>query len=229
MTRPWQTIDREATSNGTLSLTRRGQDEFVIRIDNHVLMSSRYHRSEAELGRHAGQALGENPNPSVLVAGLGMGFTLRAALDVLPASARVTVAELEPVVVRWCRGPLRELTGSAIDDPRVDVCIADVAELISNAAPRAYDAIVLDVFQGTHDANDDPGHPIYGRSALERTRTALADAGVFAVWTEEPDVGFEKRLDLVGFSVERMRTGRGGPRYVVYLARKRGSKGRPRR
>lgn len=219
--RPWTTLAHADTDEGRMTLMRRG-DEFLIRMRRYILMSSRNHRSEKMLGQAACDALGHRKAPRLLVAGLGMGFTLRAVLDELPSNARVDVAELNPVVVEWCRGPLRTLTDGAVDDPRVEVRVTDVRRLIAAAASHgpAYDAVVLDLYQGTHDANSERGHPFYGRRALERTRRALTDGGVLAVWTEYADRGFEERLDAVGFNVERRRTGKGGPRYVVYLGRK---------
>ena len=159
----------------------------------------------------------------MLIGGLGMAFTLRAALDALSPDARVTVAELNPAVERWCRGPLRGLTDGAVEDPRVEVRIGDVAQVIAQAAHGrgVYDAIVLDLYQGTHDANDDPLDPFYGRKALENTRKALRDDGVFAVWTEFPDPVFEKRLATVGFDCRRTSPGKGGPRHIVYVATKK--------
>lgn len=220
MTQPWTTIDQVETDEGPMTLMRRGEDEYIIRMEHFILMSSRYHRSEAALGSLACDALGKRPEARVLVAGLGMGFTLRAVLDGLGPDACVTVAELNPAVIEWCKGPLAELTDRASEDPRVRVKLADVAHEIAAAAGRSqpFDAIVLDLYQGTDDANADPAHPVYGRAALEVIRAALKPAGVFAVWTEDPDPRFEKRLEKVGFAVERHRAGKGGPRYVVYLA-----------
>lgn len=224
MAKPWVTLDRAETDEGWMTLMRRG-DEYVIRMEQYVLMSSRYHRSEAALATEACSAVDPGSRPRALVAGLGMGYTLRAALDCLPTGARVTVAELNPVVARWCRGPLAELTGHALGDPRVDLRIVDVAELISAAAhgrAKAYDAIMLDLYQGTHDANDDPDHPVYGRAALERARRALTPRGILAVWTESADPGFERRAAKAGFRLERRRSGRGGPRYVIYVVTRAG-------
>jgi spermidine synthase len=221
MTRPWQAIDDEVTDEGTMILLQRGEDEFIIRMDHYTLMTSEYHLSEVELGRAACREL-ESPHPRVLVAGLGMGFTLRAALDALPAAARVLVCELTPVVADWCRGPLARLSGNALSDPRVELVIDDVRRVIADAARRAtpFDAIVLDLYQGTHDANDDPRHPYYGRRALETTRQALAPRGVLGVWTEEADRRFEERLQRIGFDVRRLVPDTGGPRHVVYVARR---------
>ena len=249
MALPWKTIAYADTEEGTLTLVRRG-DDFLIKLEHDILMTSIFHRSEAALGSQACETLAAHRCPRVLIAGLGMGFTLRAALDVLPGSAKVIVAELNPAVVGWCRGPLAALTSSAVDDPRVEVHVGDVADLIASAAisqtdhgeakrmPQAparpqrssvqrlpvrlessYDAIILDLYQGTHGANKDPGHPFFGRAALERTRNALAKAGLFAIWTEDPDPRFERRLRQVGFDVQYHRP-KGGPRHVVYIATK---------
>jgi len=226
MARPWTTLERVTTQEGPLELRRRGDDEFLITVAGRVLMASAAHRSEAFLASAACSRLTARPRPRVLIGGLGMGYTLRAALDSLPAAARVTVAELTPKVLDWCRGPLAALTAGAVDDPRVRVEIADVADLIAVAAAKGtakaggepWDAILLDLYEGPREASDELGAPFYGRRALETTRAALAPGGVFAVWSEDPDAAFEKRLAATGFRVERRRPRSGGPRHVVYLA-----------
>jgi spermidine synthase len=156
-----------------------------------------------------------------------MGYTLRAALDALPRNARVVVAEIEPAIVRWCRGPLAGLHRRAVDDPRVTIRMEDVAQGIARAE-TPFDAIVLDLFEGPRTANQAREDPFYGPQALERTRAALTPGGVFAVWSEDADPAFAKRLRSAGFTVETLRPGKGGPRHVVYLggsgrARGRGS------
>jgi spermidine synthase len=222
MTRPWRTIDEEITDEGTMILLQRGEDDFIIRMDHYILMTSSYSLSEVALGQQACRQLAPHASPRVLVAGLGMGFTLRAVIDVLGSGAEVVVAEVNPVVAEWCRGPLAKLTDSCLEDSRVKLCLTDVNKVISTAVRerRPFDAIVLDLYQGTHDANDGPGHPHYGHEALRTKRQALAEQGVLAVWTEERDVRFEERLRRVGFEVERHLPGKGGPRHVIYLARR---------
>jgi len=233
--RQWSTVDQVETDEGPMTLQMRVDGDFVIAMPDYVLMNSRLNRTEVALGASACRLLEAGPRPAVLIGGLGMAFTLRAALDELPPGARVTVAELNPTVVEWCRGPLAHLTSSAVDDPRVEVRVTDVAELIAGAArmSRRYDAIVLDLYQGTHDANRQPDHPFYGRQALERTHRAITEGGVLAVWTEHPDHRFERRLQSAGFEVQRTRPGKGGPRHAVYLARplpsRQRRRGRPRR
>lgn len=199
-------------------LRRRGAGDFLITVAERVLMNSANHRSEAALGALAGGALGGRQSPRVLVGGLGMGFTLRAVLDALPEEARVTVVELNPVVVEWCRGPLGDATGHAVRDPRVHVQVGDVAETIGTvAAGNRFDGILLDLYQGPCACDHPQLHPVYGRRALQAARRALADRGVLAVWGEDHDPGFARRLAAAGFEVRCERPGRGGFRHCVYL------------
>ena len=216
----WRTVDDEEVDEGTMLLMQRGEREFVISVDHLTLMTSESNLSELELGRVPCERLVNRTNPRVLLAGLGMGYTLKAALDVLPAGAHVEVAELNTVIAYWCRGPMAILTDHALDDSRVDLHFCDVADNIRRAADgsQGYDAIILDLYQGTFDANEDPNHAHYGRVALERTRRALVPGGIFAVWTEEADPGFEGRLRAVGFEFEAHQPELEGPQHVVYLA-----------
>jgi len=153
-----------------------------------------------------------------------MGFTLKAALDNLPADAEVVVAELNPIMVKWCRGPIAHFSGGAVDDPRVKVVIDDVAAVIRFAANKGqgnrFDAIILDLYDGPHGGAPGRGAHLYGERALALSSSALKAEGVFAVWSEDPDQAFEKRLKAAGFSVNRQRPGRGGRRHVVYIAKK---------
>lgn len=218
MTRPWETLDSIATAEGRLELRRRGEGDFVITVGGRVLMNSALHLTEVAVATSACERIAGREKPRVLIGGLGMGYTLRAALDALPRKARVVVAEIEPAIVRWCRGPLAGLTKSAADDPRATITLADVSAVISEAPRASLDAIILDLYEGPRAATQGREDPFYGPRALERTRAALAPGGVFAVWSEDPDPAFAKRLRAAGFSVETSRPGRGGPRHVVYLA-----------
>jgi spermidine synthase len=220
MTRPWETLSRVQTSRGELALRRRGAGDYLIALGGRVIMTSAAHRSESLLAEVACAALGRRRHPRLLISGLGLGFTLRAALDALPSGARVEVAELEPSVVDWCRGPLAPVTRHALEDPRVRVRVEDVALPLARAAsgPTRFDAIVLDLFEGPGGDDD----PIFGRVGLAQLRAALAENGVLAVWTERPDPRFERRLRLAGFAFERVRSERGGLRHAVYVARSTG-------
>ena len=183
MARPWRRIDRVQIQAGILELRRRGETDFLILLDGRVLMNSRAHRSETALASLACAGLAEQQHPRVLIGGLGMGYTLRAALDALPPAARVTVAELNPAVVRWCREPLASLCDRALDDPRVAVVVDDVARLVAAAArPGAepFHAILLDLYAGppTQVNADDP---LFGTRALATTRAALTRDGIFGI------------------------------------------------
>lgn len=216
---PWKTLATVATAEGALQLRQRGEREFLIVIDGRVLMTSGDRRSEQGLAALACQAL-VSPSPRVLIGGLGMAYTVRAALDVLPATAEVVVAELTPAVDEWCRGPLAPLTGAAVLDPRVRVVIGDVAGVIAGAPRGHYDAILLDLYEGPHAATQRADDPFYGRAALERSHAALAPGGVFAVWSEEPDEAFARRFTATGFDVTTRRLGKTRT-HIVYLGRRR--------
>ena len=218
MTRPWETVETALTDEGPLALRRRGDGDYLIVLGARVLMTSRAHRSEERLAALACEDLAERRDARVLIGGLGMGYTLRAALDRLPADAVVDVAEIEPAVVRWCRGPIGALSGDALADRRVHVRVVDVAREIA-AARIGWDAIAVDLFEGPRGDRAERGHPVYGDAALDAVARALRPGGVFAVWSEEPAPGFASRLEAHGFRVRVERSGRGGRRHPIYLAR----------
>jgi spermidine synthase len=223
---PWKTIESVTTPEGRLELRQRGQRSFLITIGGRVLMTSEATRSENALAVLTCAAIAGRPRPRLLLGGLGMGFTLRAALDGLPPGAEVTVVDLNPAVVGWCRGPLAALTARAIDDGRVTTRVDDVARVIAGSAPGSWDAIVLDLYEGPHQATNRPSDPLYSLAALERSRRALREGGVLAIWSEEPDAPFEGRLARAGLQMERHRAGRGGRAHVVYLGRPGAARGR---
>ncbi len=228
MARPWETVARGRCREGPLELRRRGEDDYLITLAGRVLMNSRAQRSEAALAELGCAHLRERPRarvrPRVLVAGLGMGITLRAALDALPADAEVTVVELNPVVAEWCAGPLAALNRAALADPRVRVERGDVAAVIESAARRGgtarFDAILLDLYEGPRPGTDPRSDPFFGTEALARSHAALRPGGVLGVWAERPERSFETRLGRAGFAVTRSRPGRGGLRHAVYVARR---------
>ncbi len=213
-------LDRAPTPDGTdMTLIRRGS-EYVILADGKALMSSRMHGSEealATLGCARARSLEE---PCVLVGGLGMGFTLRATLDVLPKGARVVVAELLPAIVEWNRTFLGDLAGQPLKDRRVTIALGDVGGLLRGSQAR-FDALLLDVDNGPSAFAQATNATLYGDDGVVTARRALRGQGVYAVWSARDDRKFEHRLRHHGFSVEthhvRARLKRGGPRHTVFL------------
>jgi spermidine synthase len=226
MARPWKIVDRFSTAaHGTLELRRRGERDYILFLDGRVLMNSSAQRSEVALGRLGCHPWQSHPAPRVLIGGLGMGITLRTALDSLPSTAIVVVAELNPGIVDWCRGPLAGLTDNAVSDPRVVVEIDDVANLIRRQAAgkerMRFQAIILDLYRGPDAYIDKIDDPTYGSRAIEQTRAALQPGGTLAVWGENYDEGFLRRLSRGGFTVTCERPGTGGYRHAVFLGVKK--------
>ena len=223
---PWELLGRTATPGGEEMALMRQSGEYVILAGGKPLMSSRMHGSEEALADVACRDA-RGGAPCVLVGGLGMGFTLRATLDVLPATATVVVAELVAGVVEWNRGPLGALAGDPLKDPRTRVEVGDVADLL-RASRRRFDAVLLDVDNGP-DAFTTSGNTwLYGDKGLAVIRSALVENGTLAVWSAREDRRFEQRLRYAGFAVEvvrvRARLKRGGPRHVIFVGRVLGSR-----
>ena len=218
---PWETLDVAEPPGGgePLRLMRRGA-ELSIMVGANELMNSRLGASEAALATRACALIAGVAAPRVLIGGLGMGFTLRAALEGLGAQARVTVAELAPQVAAWARGPMAGLFAGALDDARTRVRIVDVAEAIG-AAPQAWDAILLDVDNGPGGLVAAANDGLYAARGLAAAWAALAPGGVLGVWSAAPDAAFARRLAQAGFAV-RQETARahrgGGARHVIWLA-----------
>ena len=222
---PWELLGeaRVAGDGKRLSLYRRDR-EYSIRLGGGggELMNSRSHGSEEALAGLGCAGLADRVHAHVLIGGLGMGFTLATALARLGAAARVTVAELVPEVVAWNRGPLGELAGHPLRDPRVVVHEGDVARLIDDAPPRSYDAILLDVDNGPEGLTRTDNDWLYGCEGLAAAYAALRAGGVLAVWSAGHDPAFTGRLLKAGFDVEERRVrarGSRGARHVIWLAR----------
>lgn len=184
------------------------------------LMNSRLSGSEETLARLSCERIAGRKQPRTLIGGLGMGFTLRAALAALDGDAAVTVAELVPEVVAWARGPMAEIFGGCLDDPRVTIREADVGQLI-RAQAAAWDAILLDVDNGPEGIVYKGNDALYGTAGLAAARAALKSGGVLAVWSQGPDSGFTRRLKQAGFAVEEINTcarGKRGARHVIWIA-----------
>jgi len=220
---PWETLDTATILGGaeTLRLKRRGT-EFSIMLGANELMNSRLSGSEEALARLTIERL-QVPAPRVLIGGLGLGFTLRAALPLLPPAAKVTVVELVPAVVAWARGPLAALHGESLDDKRVTILEEDVGQTI-RAAKSDWDAILLDVDNGPEGLSRDGNDALYSTAGLAAARAALAPGGVLSVWSAGPDAQFTRRLKASGLGVEeiavRAGTTKRGARHVVWVGRK---------
>ena len=202
-----------------MSLTRQG-NEYVILASGKPLMSSRMHGSEEALAAFGCHQAREREAPCVLVGGLGMGFTLRATLDVLPPDATVVVAELVPAVVEWNRGPLGPLAGHPLKDRRVQVEIRDVGATL-RASTNRFDAVLMDVDNGPAAFTASHNTRLYDDAGLAAARAALTAGGVLAVWSAWEDRRFEQRLRHGGFTVQvervRARLKKGGPRHTIFL------------
>ncbi|MDE5440014.1 spermidine synthase [Bradyrhizobium sp. CSA207] len=221
---PWEKIDtgRIPGSDGELRLMRRGK-EFSIMLGTNELMNSRLSGSEAALATLAAKKIETVAKPHVLIGGLGMGFTLRAALAVLGSQARIVVSELVPAVVAWARGPMAQVFGDSLEDPRAIIRETDVAQIIREHW-SAFDAILLDVDNGPEGLTRKGNDALYSSTGLKAARTALRPGGVLAVWSSGPNPAFAKRLGSAGFDVNEVNiraTGRGGgSRHVIWIATK---------
>ena len=219
---PWELLGEARTPEGThMTLTRRG-NEYMILADGKDLMSNRQKGSEEELARIGCDRARKLESPCVLVGGLGMGFTLRATLDVLPQEATVVVAELMSSVVEWNRGPLGPLAKHPLADRRTKLSLGDVAVLLRES-PALFDAILLDVDNGPTAFTQDSNSGLYDNAGLIMIRAALRPGGVLAVWSAWDDRKFEHRLRHHGYEVEtvhvRARLQKGGPVHTIFIGR----------
>jgi spermidine synthase len=218
---PWVHLDTATVpgGGGELKLMQRG-DEFSIMAGGIELMNSRLSDSEQALARLARERIGDRPRPRVLIGGLGMGFTLRAALEVFGPQAEIVVAELVPAVLAWGRGPLAGLYGDSLADPRATVRIIDVADLI-DSPPGSWDAILLDVDNGPKGLSRAGNNGLYNGRGLGVAKKSLRPGGVLGVWSSTPDHAFTGRLQRSGFEVKEtmVRAHRGrGARHIVWMA-----------
>ena len=217
---PWQELARAAVPGeaAPLVLSQHGRD-FVITVGPRTLMGSRAHASEDALAERACARIADRPRAHVVIGGLGMGFTLAAALRKLRPDARVTVGELLAAVVEWNRGPLAHLAGRPLEDPRVTVRVGDVADVIL-ANEATLDGLLLDVDNGPDGLTQGANDWLYSRTGIDAAYRALRDEGVLGVWSVAPDQDFTRRLRRAGFAVEehevRAHRGRGG-RHTLWL------------
>ena len=227
---PWVPLaTAPLTTGGVLRLKRRGA-EFSIMLGSNELMNSRLSGSEKALASLSLATFATHPAPSVLIGGLGMGFTLRAALQELGPGASVVVAELVPEVIDWASGPMADLFGICLDDPRVRIARADVADLIRPAGTGhhnqpheglAWDAILLDVDNGPDGLTQSANDRLYSSAGLAAAYASLRPGGVLGVWSAHPDAGFRRRMAQAGFAVTehkvRANGSGGGAKHIIWL------------
>ena len=227
---PWVPLaTAPLATGGVLRLKRRGA-EFSIMLGSNELMNSRLSGSEKALASLSLATFASHPAPSVLIGGLGMGFTLRAALQELGPGASVVVAELVPEVIDWASGPMADLFGICLDDPRVRIASADVADLIQPAGTGrhnqtreglAWDAILLDVDNGPDGLTQSGNDWLYSSAGLATAHASLRPGGVLGVWSAHPDAGFRRRMAQAGFAVTehkvRANGSGGGAKHVIWL------------
>jgi spermidine synthase len=221
--KPFELLGQTLSPDGTaMKLIRRG-DEYIILADGAILISSRMHGSEEALATLACQRVRTLEQPSVLIGGLGMGFTLRATLDLLPQDATVVVAELVPAVVEWNRGLLGRLAKHPLKDKRVRVETEDVVVTLRSRLGQ-FDAVLLDVDNGPAAFTASNNAGLYDNRGIAAAHAALKTEGVLAVWAAQVDRKFEQRLRDGRFDVQvrraRGRLKEGGPRHTIFLSHK---------
>ncbi|MEO7564933.1 MAG: MnmC family methyltransferase [Sphingomicrobium sp.] len=203
-----------------LRLFRRGADYMIV-LDRNELMNSRMSGSEEALAQLTIERLGKR-DAHLLIGGYGMGFTLRASCAALSLNGKMTVVELVPEVVEWARDHMAEMTGNALDDPRVELVIGDVADSMSAVK---YDAILLDVDNGPDGLTRAANNQLYSPRGLAAAKAALKSGGILAIWSAASDRAFTRRLSDAGFAVEEMtlaaRSNGKGPRHTIWFATKR--------
>jgi spermidine synthase len=221
--KPWKLLGESQTPDGTRLALMQHDGEMVILANGKMLMSSRMHGSEEELAALACKHLATAESPRVLVGGLGLGYTLRATLDLLPPTASVVVGELVPGVVEWNRGPLGPLANHPLDDRRVKVIIDDVGKTM-RLDREGFDAILLDVDNGPDAFTATGNAALYANDGVLSAHRSLRPNGVLAVWSAWEDRKFEQRLRWAGFTVTvhrmRARLKRGGPRHTIFIGKR---------
>jgi spermidine synthase len=218
---PWSLLDKaQVPGGGELRLMRRGT-EFSIMLGHNELMNSRLSGSEEALATIVCERIQARNRPQILIGGLGMGFTLRAALAVLGTEARIIVAELMPAVLTWARGSMVEVFGNSLTDPRVSIRESDVGHLIRSGR-ATFDAILLDVDNGPEGLTRKGNDALYDLEGLSAARATLCPGGILAVWSSGPNLNFTRRLRKTGFDVDEVRVrangSRGGARHVIWIA-----------
>jgi spermidine synthase len=217
----FESLEEARTADGTVLTLHRHDGEYVIRENGIELMSSRRHDSEDRLAELVCAPLARSPSVRVLIGGLGLGYTLRAALAVLGPDARVVVAEISAAVIEWNMNPAYDLAAAALGDRRVELVHADVSDVLERN-PGAFDGIMLDVDNGPDPLATASNARRYGDAAIRMTAAALRAGGRLAYWSVTGNPDFERSLRRAGLTVETVRArarGTGGNRHTVFVGR----------
>jgi spermidine synthase len=218
--KPWSTLARAPGLEGQELVLQQRDAVFVIRSGGRELMSSVRHHSEEEMARIGLEDL-RTQSPTVLIGGLGLGYTVRATLDALPRGGRVVVSEISEAVVEWNRTLLADLAGRPLDDPRTEVAVGDVAEVMRQGVGR-FDCILLDVDNGPSAMSARANQALYEHRGIALMRAALRPFGKVVVWSAGPDEPFLKRLGKAGFAAQVARSTaheRGSAAHVLFVAK----------
>jgi len=219
--KPRITVGKAVSPDGTRLELVEHDGEYLIVADGLPLMSSRMHFSEVELSRVVCQNL--KPDARVMIGGLGLGYTLRSALELLPKSGTAVQVELVAEIVAWNRGPLGKLADHPLDDPRTELAVDDVAKIIRHAR-NEFDAIMLDVDNGPSALVDERNGWLYTDDGLQAIRRALKQGGEVAIWSADDEPKFPSRMRRNGYYSDRHRIrahkGKGGGRHVIFTGRK---------
>ncbi|HUQ45125.1 MAG TPA: hypothetical protein VM033_00655 [Gemmatimonadaceae bacterium] len=209
------------TPDGTVLVLFRHDGDYLIRADGAELMSTRHHHSEDQLAALACDSLRDEAGARVLIGGLGLGFTLIAALRMLPSDARVVVAELVRAVIDWNENPAYDLAGAALRDERVELRHADVAEVLRESA-AVFDGIMLDVDNGPDPMTTSGNGSLYTDAGVRMTAAALRPGGRIVYWSAQDHRKFERTLRRAGLTVETARVwshGTSGALHTLFVAR----------
>jgi spermidine synthase len=225
--KPYIKLSTTKSPDGSELILYEHDGDYSIMVDRHELMSSRQYESEIELARLGCERITGRRSATVLIGGLGMGFTLRQTLDMLEPQAKVVVAELLPEVIRWNREILGKLTDHPLNDKRVTIKTVDVASVMAHS-PNAFDAILLDVDNGPEAMTTKTNHNLYSRAGIRNCLSALHTKGCLSVWSASKDESFESRLrrenlHVRAFHVAKRKGGKNRPRCIWVASKERNS------
>ncbi|MCX8277037.1 MAG: hypothetical protein OTJ43_02045 [Dehalococcoidia bacterium] len=219
--KPWITVGEALSPDGTRLELVEHDGEYIIRADDLPLMSTRMHFSEIELARLVCNKL--RPGAKVMIGGLGLGYTLRAALDLIPKDGKAVQVELVPEVIEWNKGPLAQFAEHPLDDKRTELVQNDVSKVIKNAR-NEYDSIMLDIDNGPSPLVSERNAWLYTDHGLGAIRSALKNGGRVAIWSADDEPRFVSRMKRNGFRAQKheiqAHKGKGGIRHLIFTGRK---------